>query len=180
MRRNKFFRYFIFAAFLLVSAALVLLSTLFPSDFHLLALTFLLVSIVTIVSTFLDAHIAKQLRILFYILGGILLASSIVGFILTELNLSVDAYCTVYALMEIISGVVKVYEGITIVREKNKMGFFFIIDGLIEIALGILMTIEKQEGLRTHVYLVAADKVYEGAIKFINEFIEDKRGVVEE
>ena len=169
-----------FSTFVLASLALVLFSLFFSSDFHLVAIAFLLVSIVTLISTFLDPHIYRQLRIIFYVIGGGLLAASIAGFILTELNISVEAYCIVYAIMEIISGGVKVFEGIIILKEKNKMGILFIIDGLIEVALGTQMAIEKEEGLRIHLYLIASDKLYEGIIKLINAFVEDKMLKAEE
>lgn len=180
MVKSKVSRYFLLFAFLLVATFLVLCAIFFPGDIHLVATAFLLVSFITLLSTFLDRHIEKRLRIIFYVLGGILLVASIVGFVLTETQISTDAYCLVYAILEITSGVVKIYEGITIVKEKNKMGYLFILDGIIEAGLGIMVAIEKEEGLKMHLYYIAADKVYEGIIKFINSIIEEKKGIIKE
>lgn len=174
MQKNNIYRYINFAGFLISAALFIYFAIEFASDFHLVAIAFLVTSLVTLESTFFDYHIEKKFRITFYVLGILLLIISITGFILTETRISVDAYCIVYAVMEIGSGLVKVYEGSMIIKAKNKMGYFYVIDGIIEIVLGTLMAIEQQEGLRTHLIFIAADKIYEGLIKFINSFVEDK------
>ena len=60
------------------------------------------------------------------------------------------------------------------------MAFLFLIDSLFEIAIGILMVIELSASLRMHMILVGGDAIYEGIIKFINEILEEKKGLVDE
>lgn len=178
-RKKLLSRYLTFGAFILSAIGLILLAIFNATDFTVISLLMLITALVTVISTFLDEHIQPKLRMTFYMLGMVMVIISFVGFAISEEVLSVNTYCIFYGVIEAISGGVKVYEGIVIIKEKNKMGYLFVIDGLIEMVLGILMIIERQEGLRTHLILIAADKVYEGSIKLINTYVEDKKGFYE-
>ena len=57
------------------------------------------------------------------------------------------------------------------------MGVLFAFDAIFEFVLGVLMSIERHATLRTHVTLIGADLAFEGIIKLINEFVEEKKGI---
>ncbi len=166
--------------FLIGGAVLILLSNSFDDLRSLLALTFGLLAALTFIGTILDPHCEKETRIALHILSGASLLFCIFGMMIHEDVLSLDTYCLIFGIYGIVKGVVKTYEAINIFREKNKMAFLFLIDSLFEIVIGILMVIELSASLRTHMILIGGDAIYEGIIKFINEILEEKKGLVDE
>ena len=166
--------------FLVGGAVLILLSTSLDDDFHLLALTFGLLAALTFIGTILDPHCEKETRVALHILSGVSLLFCIFGVMIKKDWFTLDRYCILFGVFGIVKGLVKTYEAINIFKEKNKMAFLFLVDSLFEIAIGILMLIELAESLRLHMILVGGDAIYEGIIKFVNEFIEEKKGIVDE
>ena len=151
------------------------------SDFYLVAVLSLGLAVVTFVASLLDPHINQNLRLIIMAFGVLFFILSMLGLLLTENNMPVSVYCLIFAILEILNGITELNEAIGLLKEKNyTMGVLFVIDALIEITLGILMSVERHSTLRTHVILISADLFFEGIIKLINEYVEDKRGVHEE
>lgn len=177
MKRNRFIA---FGSFLLGGIALILSSLFIQEDFFIIVVLCLVLSFVTIIPTLLDPHLHPNLRVTSLIIGLFFFIASMVGLLIHEENLPPYVYCLIFAILEMINGVAELNEGVAIIKEKNYvMGVLFIIDALIEITLGILMSIERHSTLRTHVILISADLFFEGTIKLINEYVEERRGVHE-
>ena len=175
MKRNRFIA---FGTFLLGGAALIISSLLIPEDFFLIVVLCLVLALVTFIPTLLDPHIHKNLRITSLIIGLLFFIASMVGLLIHEENLPPYVYCLIFAILEIINGIAELNEGVAVIKEKNYvMGILLVIDALIEITLGILMSIERHSTLRTHVILISADLFFEGTIKLINEYVEERRGI---
>ena len=166
--------------FLIGGAVLILLSNSFDDLRSLLALTFGLLAALTFIGTILDPHCEKETRIALHVLSGVSLLFCIFGMMISGDKLSLDTYCLMFGVYGIVKGAVKTYEAINIFREKNKLAFLFLIDSLFEIVIGILMVIELSSSLRLHMILVGGDAIYEGIIKFVNEILEEKKGLVDE
>lgn len=177
MKRNRFIA---LGAFLLGGIALILSSLFIQEDFFVIVVLCLVLSFVTIIPTLLDSHLHPNLRITSLVIGLMFFVAAMVGLLIHEENLSPITYCLVFAILEMINGVAELNEGVAIIKKKNYvMGVLFVIDALIEITLGILMSIERHSTLRTHVILISADLFFEGTIKLINEYVEERRGVHE-
>ena len=177
MKRNRFIA---FGAFLLGGIALILSSLFIQEDFFVVVVLCLVLSFVTIIPTLLDPHLHPNLRVTSLVIGLMFFVAAMVGLLIHEENLPPITYCLVFAILEMINGVAELNEGVAIIKEKNYvMGVLFIIDALIEITLGILMSVERHSTLRTHVILISADLFFEGTIKLINEYVEERRGVHE-
>ena len=175
MKRNRFITFGIFA----VGGIVLILSSLFiPSNFFVVVVFCLVLAVVVFVPGLLDSHLNQNLRVALLVIGLLFFIAAMVGLLLEDDNLPVWVYCIIFAILEIINGVAELFEGIDIIREKNYvMGVLFIIDALIEITLGILMSIEREESLRTHVILISVDLFFEGTIKLINEYVEERKGI---
>ena len=166
--------------FIVGGTVLILLSSSFDDARSMLALTFGLLAALTFIGTILDPHCEKETRIALHILSGISIVFCVAGMMIRDEWFTVDRYCMLFGIYGIIKGLVKTYEAINIFKEKNKMAFLFLIDSLFEISIGILMLVELSASLRLHMFLIGADAIYEGVIKFINEIIEEKKGIVDE
>ena len=166
--------------FLVGGIVLVILSSTFDDARSQLALTFAILAALTFIGTILDPHCELETRIALHILSGMAIVLCVIGMTIPIEKFSIDLYCFLFGIYGIVKGVVKTYEAINIFREKNKMGFFFLADSLFEIVIGVLMIIEKSAALRLHVFMIGADAIYEGIIKFINEKVEEKKGIVDE
>ena len=166
--------------FIVGGVVLIVLSSSFATERDLLALTFGLLAALTFIGTILDPHCEKETRIALHILSVASIVFCILGMMISADWFTLDRYCILFGIYGIVKGLVKTYEAINIFKEKNKMAFLFLIDSLFEIAIGILMLVELSNSLRLHIFLVGADAIYEGIIKFINEYIEEKKGIVDE
>ena len=166
--------------FLVGGIVLILLSSTFDDARSQLALTFGLLAALTFIGTILDPHCEKETRVALHILSGAAIVFCMAGMMIRGEWFTVDKYCMLFGIYGIVKGLVKTYEAINIFKEKNKMEFLFLSDSLFEIAIGILMLVELSASLRLHVFLIGADAIYEGVIKFINEYIEEKKGIVDE
>ncbi len=159
---------------------LVLLSFSYQDDFSLLALTFLMLAALTFIGTVLDPHCEKETRIALHICSVAALVFCILGMMIYKEWFTLDRYCMLFGIYGIVKGLVKTYEAINIFKEKNKLAFLFLIDSLFEIAIGIMMLIELSSSLRLHVIFVGGDAMYEGIIKAVNEYLEEKKGLIDE
>ena len=174
MKRNRFI---IFGAFLIGGGVLLLLTFLFKYDFYLVSFMLFILFAISIIGALFDQHINPYLRVAFLVVGLLFLIASMVGLLIKEDNLELPIYCLILAILEIINGCAESVETYHLFKEKNKMWILLAIDSLFEIVLGVLMVFEKHETLRLHSTLIAADLFFEGTIKFINEYVEDKRGI---
>ncbi len=171
-------KYITFATFMIGATGLVLLSAFLPSDFYLVALVCLLVAMMTLISAYLDKDIRDSTRLSFFILGLLYFILSMVGFLINEINLPVPVYCVLLGSFDIVKGLGEIIEVVNKFKAKNYMAVAFLIDALIDVVLGILMCIEREETLRLHVNLIAADCYYEGVIRLTDEIIAQKRGYI--
>ena len=81
-----------------------------------------------------------------------------------------------FSILELLNGITELIEAIAIFKHKsNVMGVLFTIDAVFEVVLSILLIIEGQHALRTHVILISADLFFEGTIKLINQYVEDRK-----
>lgn len=176
-KRNRFITFGVFA----LGGIVLILSSLFvPSNFYVVFILCFVLALVVIIPSLLDPHLKDYLRLALFIIGLLFFLGAMVGLLLNEINLPVPVYCVIFASLEIINGIAEFLEGVDIIKEKNYvMGALFIVDALIEIVLGILMSIEREETLRTHVILISADLFFEGIVKLINEYVEERRGIHE-
>lgn len=171
-------RYVVFATFMVMAVSLVLLSILYERDFLLVSFLCFALAAVTLVSAILDKHINERLRMCIMITGLLFVIAFAIGPLLTADNLPISIYCLIFAILEIINGIFEFNEAVDLIKEKNYvMGVLFAVDAIFEFVLGILMSIERHSTLRHHVILIAADLVFEGIIKLINEFVEEKKGI---
>ena len=171
-RRDKFIT---FGVFILGATGLILLSLFLPSDFYLVSLTFLIVGLITIVSGLLDKDVRESTRLVILILGLLYFVFSMIGLLFTETNLSVPLYCIFLGSLDIVKGLGEIVEVVNKFKRKNMMAIAFLIDGLIDLVLGILMVIEKDSTLRLHVNLIAGDCYFECIIRIIDEAIAEKK-----
>ena len=175
MKRNRFIT---FGIFVLSGVALLLTSLFVPSDFYVAVILCFVLSLVVFIPGWLDPHLNFNLRITILVVGLLFFIASMLGLLLHEDNFPVWVFCIVFAILEVINGITELNEGVIIIKEKNYvMGVLFIIDALFEIVLGVLMIIERQEALRSHVILISIDLFFEGTIKLINEYVEERRGI---
>lgn len=174
MNTKKANKYITFGVFILCAAALVVFHFFRQETFLIVIFMFLVLAAVTAITTLLERGMELKLRIMFYVLSGILLAGGLVGIILKETLLPVALYSFIFGIGELLSGAVKMYEGIMMVIKKNKMGVFFVFDALVEITMGVIVVIRKDAVIYKHLNLIAADKLYEGSIKLINSIIEER------
>ena len=93
---------------------------------------------------------------------------------MANITLEIALYCVFLGSLDLFKGIVKLIEAGMMQKERNKMCYLFFVDSLVEIVLGVLMIIELNATIRTHVVLIGIDIVYEGIIKFINEYVEAK------
>ena len=177
MRKNRFI---VFGAFLFGGGILLLLTFLFKDDFYLVSSILFILFTLSVIGALLDLRINQYLRVAFLVIGLLFLIASMIGLLIKEENLELPIYCLILAILEIINGCVESVEAYHLFKEKNKMWILIAIDSISEIVLGVLMVFERHETLRFHSILIAADLFFEGAIKFINEFVEDKRGHIAE
>ena len=177
MKRNRFI---VFATFVIAGIILILTSQFLDDDFKIVAVLCFALSAVTLVSALLDPHLNDYLRLATIVVGLLFLIAFATGLLVTEENMPVSVFCLIFAILEIVNGVFEMNEAIGLIKEKNYvMGALFVIDSIIELVLGVLMSIERHSTLRTHVILISADLFFEGTIKLINEYIEERRGVHE-
>ena len=175
MKRNRFIS---FGIFMLCGIALLLTSLLIPSDFHVCVILCFVLFLVVFIPGWLDPHLNFNLRITILVVGLLFFLAAMVGLLIHEENFPVWVFCIVFSILEIINGITELNEGVAIIKEKSyMMGVLFIIDALFEIVLGVLMVIERQEALRSHVILISIDLFFEGTIKLINEYVEERRGI---
>ncbi len=156
------------------AVALLFLGLYFKNNYFLISILLGIVAITVFANTFLDDFMEVQMRGLFYALALLFVIGSLVGVMLNEQVMSVDVYSLVFGGLEIVSGILKSFEAVMTLIKKRKIGIFMLIDGVAEIVMGILMLIEKEEALRLHVNLIVGEKVYEGAVKTVNAFLEEK------
>ena len=166
--------------FIVGGVVLILLSSTFDDARSMLALTFGLLAALTFIGTILDPHCELETRIALHFLSAVAIVLCVLGMMVRSEWFTVDRYCIFFGIYGIIKGVVKIYEAINIFKEKNKLAALFLADSLFEVAIGIIMIIELSSSLRLHVFLIGADAIYEGTIKFINEYLEEKKGIVDE
>lgn len=177
MKRNRFI---VFATYIIAGVVLILTSLFLDSDHRVVSVLCFALATVTLVGGILDSHKDDYLRVAIIITGLLFLIAFALGMLLNEENMAVHIYCLVFAILEIINGVFEMNEAVALFKEKNYvMGVLFAIDAIIEVVLGILMSIERHATLRKHVILIAADLFFEGTIKLINEYVEEKRGIHE-
>lgn len=175
MKRNRFI---CFGVFVLGGIALLLSSLFVPSDFYVCTILCFVLFLVVFIPGWLDPHLNFNLRITILVVGLLFFLASLVGLLIHEENFPVWVFCIVFAVLEIINGITELNEGVAIIKEKSYvMGILFIVDALFEIVLGILMVFERQEALRSHVILISIDLFFEGTIKLINEYVEERRGI---
>lgn len=172
-------RFIVFGTFILAGIALLLLTLFLKNDFYLVSLLLLLLAVSAIIGAYFDPHINEYLRVAFVVIGLLFFIASMLGLLLKEDIMSVSIYCLVLAILEIINGVAKCIESYEMLKEKNYMGIAFAIDALFEIVIGALMVFEKDATLHLHSTLISGALMYEGIIKLINEYIEDKRDLKE-
>ena len=176
MEKSKRNRYFIIIIFYLAAISLILISALVKDASHFIEILFFSLAGLTIVGTLLDSRIDKKLRIGLLSIGGFFLVGGILCLILKNPGyVNVSTLCIIFGVLEILSGLIKVVETIMLAKEHNFMAHLFTVEVVFEITLGILMIIERESGIRLHLNLIAAEKLYEGTIKFFNEFVEERR-----
>ncbi len=177
MKKNRFIS---FGIFLLGAIVLILVSNFVPDDYYLISILCFVLAVVTFVPTILDPHLNYSLRLTIMVVGLLFFIASMLGLLLEQDSFPLTVYCLVFAIIEIINGIFELNEAVALIKEKNYvMGILFILDSLIEVVLGILMVIERHSTLRLHITLIASDLAFEGTIKLINEYVEDRRGVHE-
>ena len=169
-------RYITFGTFLIGGIVLILCSQFLKSNFYLASALCFVLAVVTFVSGILDKHLNDYLKVTILVIGLLFLIAFAVGPLVTEENLSLFAYCLIFSILEIINAITELNEAVVLFKHKSYlMGVLFTIDALFELILGILLIIEGQHALRTHVILISIDLFFEGTIKLINSFLEDKR-----
>lgn len=176
MKLRKYHRYIVLVSFLIGAILLFIFSQTFKSRHNLVTAVFLTISIVTFIGTIFDHKVMRYIRFLLLGTSIAFLVMSFVGLTLKETRLEVELYCLILGIFDIVKGLIKIGEAIYVLKDKNKMGYLFLLDAAVEILLGVLMCIELEETLRTHVILIGINILYEGVMKFINEFVEDKLG----
>ena len=171
MKRN---RIIVLLVFLIVGIALIPASQLIKDEHILAATTFFSIAVATLVGSILDSKSNPFIR---YSLIGIAIAYLALGFVGLFSNkevLEIAIYCMILGIADIIKGLVKTIEAFIMLKEKNKMCILFFIDSIVEITIGILMCIEVNEALKLHVILISVDMMFEGIIKFANEYVEER------
>lgn len=173
-KRNKSNRSIILGSFVLGAIGLMMLVWFFPSEYFVILFLFVITLILTFLAAFLDPKCKKWVRYSYYAIAAIFLIQSIIGLIMTEERLNVARYCLYYGVIEVLLGGLGIFEGIILLEEKNWMGLLFIALGIGEIILGGMMCRERETTLRSHLTLISLVKLFEGIIKFGNEFVEEK------
>ena len=163
--------------YIVAGIVLILLSQSFQTDVSLLALTFGLLAAITFIGTILDPRCKNYIRAALHVTSFIFLICCVLGMMVQKDWFTLDRYCVLFGILGIIKGSVKLVESLYIFKDKNKMAFLFLADSLFEIVIGVLMCIEVSEALRMHVILIGGDAIYEGIIKFINEYFEEKQAI---
>lgn len=177
MKKNRFIS---FGIFLLGAIVLIFVSNFVPDDYYLTSILCFVLAVVTFVPAILDSHLNYSLRLTIMVVGLLFFIASMLGLLLEQDSFPLAVYCLVFGIIEIINGIFELNEAVALIKEKNYvMGILFILDSLIEVVLGILMVIERHSTLRLHITLIASDLAFEGTIKLINEYVEDRRGVHE-
>ena len=128
----------------------------------------------TFFTTYYDTHINKVVRQMLIVTSIAFVLVALLGVWLKG-KINVGTYCIIFGTIEALTGAAKIVEAIDLIKNKHKMGFAFLCDAIIEVVLGVLMIIEKDERLVLHINLIAADKIYEGAIKLINMEIHERK-----
>lgn len=171
MKRN---RIIVLIVFLVFGIALLPDSQLIKSEHSLTAMTFFSIAFVTLIGAVLDSKVNKVIRFSLIGLSLVYMALGFVGQFTDEYALEITVYCLILGIADIVKSLVKIIEASIMLKEKNKMCILFFIDSLIELTLGILMCVEFNEALRLHVILISMDMIFEGIIKFINEYVEER------
>lgn len=175
MLKNRFIT---FGIFLLGGFTLILASQFMDSDYYIVVTLCFVLSLVVFIPGILDPHLHPRLRLFVLFVGVLFFIASLFGLLLNEDSFLISIYCLIFAILEILNGILELNEGVAMIKEKNYvMGVLFIIDALFEVTLGILMSIERHSTLRTHVILISADLIFEGTIKLINEYVEERKGI---
>ena len=175
MKRNRFIS---LGAFVIGGIALILSSLFIKNNHTVVSILCFVLAVVVFLPALLDTRVHPNLRVTLLVIGLLFLIASMFGLLIDEENFPTSIYCLIFAILEIINGIAELNEGVEIIKQKNYvMGILFIIDALIEITLGVLMSIERHATLRTHVILISADLFFEGIIKLINEYVEERRGI---
>ena len=164
-------------AVVIAGVVLIILSFSYQSNRALLALKFGLLAAITFIGTVMDHHCKNAIRITLHAISVFAIVLCVVGCMVTEEKFSLDIYALIFGIYGIAKGIIKTVETSFKFAEKNKMAWLFLADSIFEIVIGILMCIEMSEAIRVHLILIGGDAVYEGAIKFINEFVEQKIGI---
>ena len=169
-------RFIVFGVFILAGIVLILCSQFLKSDFYLASALCFVLALVIIVSGFLDPHLNDYLRVAVLVVGLLFIIGFAVGPLVTEQNLSVFVYILIFSILELLNGITELIEAIAIFKHKSYvMGVLFTIDAVFEVVLSILLIVEGQHALRTHVILISADLFFEGTIKLINQYVEDRK-----
>ena len=172
--RKKIGKYIILVVFAIVGFALFVCSYAIENDRALVASTFFLTALTTFLGAYLDPRLNKFIRATFIAISFACLALGFFGIFMANITLEIALYCVFLGSLDLFKGIVKLVEAGMMQKERNKMCYLFFVDSLVEIVLGVLMIIELNATIRTHVVLIGIDIVYEGIIKFINEYVEAK------
>lgn len=151
--------------YIAIAGAMIPIGLLFNNLNHIIAFTCLFIASATFISTIISSEHEKMTYAL-YTLSLFYLVLSATGFIFKNYEFNVSVYCVLLGLTDLISGFVKAIEAAHELKEGRRIGWLFVIDALIEGTLGVLMCIEKEHTLRTHIVLIASDCIYEGIIKY--------------
>lgn len=153
---------------------LVALGLLLKNHYFLIIVLSMIMAATTYFTTYYDIHINKVIRQLLIFVSFAFVVVALVG-VWFKGHMDAATFSIVFGATEAFSGLIKIVEAIDLLRRKNKIGFAFLCDALIEVVLGVLMIIEKDETLVLHVNLIAADKIYEGTIKLIHIILHERK-----
>ena len=156
------------------------MQTFYHDQYHTITILFALMGLCTVCATIFDPYILRQFKIIIVVAGGLFFLGTVVGLSIEHL-INISIYCVIFGGVEIFSGVAKVNEALGMIfKEKNKLGWAFLCDAIIEIVLGTLMIIEREAELKVHLNLIAIDKIYECSIKILNgHFLTKKEKTAE-
>ncbi|MCR5185087.1 MAG: hypothetical protein K6C32_03290 [Bacilli bacterium] len=131
----------------------------------IIALTSLLLAVAVAISSITHKgkfnYVIYTLSLLFFVVASLPL-------IFRDGKLTTDTFCIIFGSSECVSGLVKIIEAVHLFNIKDKMAVPFLLDSLFEIVLGVLMIIELEESVRSHVILIGIETMYEGTIKCIH------------
>ena len=168
-----------FVTFLVAATVCIILCRFLASDYYLVASVCIAFATAILIPSYLEEHLNSRLRIILFLISGLLLVLALLSLVMTEANLDLKTFCLFFAIIELINGIAEVFEGIFLLKKKDYLAFALFVSALLEIVLGVLMIFERHETLRLHMYLLGANLYFEGIAKFVSETIKERKGKTE-